>query len=409
MKSQKSHGSRIYRLWTATASLAVIASAASALGFVAIPTVEAQTFDQAAGDSLISLCNAQNAISGSDLQSLCSRGAGSTTGTGATSVLPAAAFIEERRRSVGGSEDRTAKPGASSDTAGYDLGGGLSAFVSAGGDSLNHHNNKFEDGYSSAVPTIFVGADYRITDWMTAGLAVNYSYQDGSYDDGGSFDTHSYGPLLFASFTPLPGMFADVSLGYNRQNNSRTRVADASVPNGPALTTGHASGDYDTDQYSAGFLAGYDHPFQGFTIGPRAGLNFVYSDTENYNESSNTGLALRYSGLNQRSLQSTLGAVATMPISTSFGVVQPQIGVAWLHEFMGDSRNIQAEYREAFNPAATQFTFRREQPARDWAVIDVGVSAILPNQLQAFASFTTMQGNENFVSYGGLLGVRKAF
>jgi outer membrane autotransporter protein len=408
MKSQKSHGLRIYRLWTAAASLAVIAGATSALGLVAIPTAEAQTFDQAASQSLGAICSGSGQATG-QLDSLCLSNAGTTTGTGATSVLPAAAFIENRRRSVGGSEDKTAKPGASSDTAGYDLGGGLSAFVSAGGDSLNHHNNKFEDGYASAVPTIFVGADYRITDWMTAGLAVNYTYQHGTYDDGGSFDTHSYGPLLFASFTPLAGMFADVSLGYNRQNNSRTRVADASAPGGPTLTTGHASGDYDTDQYSAGFLAGYDHPLQGFTIGPRAGLNYVYSDVENYNESSNTGLALSYSGLNQSSLQSTLGAVATMPISTGFGVVQPQIGVSWLHEFLGDSRNVQAEYRQTVNPAASQFTFKREQPARDWAVIDVGVSAILPNQLQAFASFTTMQGNENFVSYGGLLGVRKAF
>ena len=341
------------------------------------------------------------------LDNLCISGAVSTTGTGATRC-------RRRRRlsksgAAAGGEDETPNPGASSDTASYDLGGGLSAFVSAGGASLNHHNNKFEDGYASAVPTIFVGADYRITDWMTAGLAVNYTYQDGNYDDGGDFNIHSYGPLLFASFTPLPGMFTDISLGYNRQNNSRTRVANASMPGGATVISGHASGDYDSDQYSAGFLAGYDHPFQGFTIGPRAGLNYVYNDVENYNESSGTGLALSYSGLNQSSLQSTLGAVATMPISTSFGVVQPQIGASWVHEFLDDSRNVQAEYRQAVNPAATQFTFQREKPARDWAVIDAAVSVVLPNQLQPFVSFTTIQGNENFVSYGGLLGLRKGF
>jgi outer membrane autotransporter protein len=148
---------------------------------------------------------------------------------------------------------------------------------------------------------------------------------------------------------------------------------------------------------------------QGFTIGPRAGLNYVYNDQEDYNESGGNGLALSYSGLNQSSLQTTLGAVATMPISTGFGVVQPQIGVSWVHEFLNDSRNVQAEYRDSPNPAATGFTFKREQPARDWAVIDLGVSVVLPNQLQPFVSFTTIQGNENFVSYGGVLGLRKGF
>jgi outer membrane autotransporter protein len=156
-------------------------------------------------------------------------------------------------------------------------------------------------------------------------------------------------------------------------------------------------------------LAGYDHALRGVTIGPRVGLNYIYYDVENYEETSGTGLALRYSGLNQDSLQTTLGAVATMPISTSFGVVLPQMGVSWVHEFLNDARNIQAEFLSVTDPDATKFTFQREKPARDWAVIDLAVSVVLPNQLQPFVSFTTIQGNENFVSYGGLIGARKSF
>jgi uncharacterized protein with beta-barrel porin domain len=80
-----------------------------------------------------------------------------------------------------------------------------------------------------------------------------------------------------------------------------------------------------------------------------------------------------------------------------------------VHEFLNDSRRVQAEYRDSPDPAATKFTFQRERPARDWAVIDLGVSMVLPNQLQPFVSFSTIQGNDNFVSYGGQLGLRKAF
>ena len=70
-------------------------------------------------------------------------------------------------------------------------------------------------------------------------------------------------------------------------------------------------------------------------------------------------------------------------------------------------RYIEAQLDEA--PAAPSFTFQREPPARDWASIGVGVSAVLPNGLQPFVQFATIQGNENFVTYGGTAGVRLGF
>ena len=390
----------------------------------------AQTFDSAASNALNPICQQSftfipgspptatantGKLSKGGLDNICSSivasgvtsaGLGSTSGPGAISAPTAAAFIEQRRRTSSEGREETSKPGASSDSARYSLGGGLNAFVSAGGEALSHRNNKFESGYSSTVPSATAGADYRLTDWMTAGLALNYSYQDGTYDDVGHFHTQSYGPLLFASFVPLANMFADLAFGYNHQDYFRNRPAAAFDSAGTELANGHARGNYNGDQYSVGLLSGYDYPLEGFTIGPRGGLNYVYYDVENYNETNASGLALRYSGLNQSSLQTALGAVALMPISTSFGVVQPQLGVSWVHEFLNDSRNIQAEFRDTTDPAATQFTFQREQPARNWAVIDVGVSVVLPNQVQPFVNFTTMQGNENFVTYGGVLGVR---
>jgi uncharacterized protein with beta-barrel porin domain len=389
---------------------AAIAGFASAVCLVAIPwDARGETFNQASSAAFVNIC--QTGTGTGNLAAVCRQavpGPGSATGFGAISAPTAAAFIEERRR-IGSGDENAPTVGASSDSASYDLGAGWSGFVSAGGESLNHHNNKFEDGYSSAIPKITVGADYRITDWVTAGLAMNYFYQDGTYDDGGDFHTNSFGPIVYVSFTPLPNVFTDVALGYNHQDNNRNRKATATASDGTVIDTGHISGSFNGDQYSAGFLSGYDHQFEGFTIGPRGGLNYVYTNVENYSEANGNALALRYSGMNQSSLQTTLGAVATRPISTSLGVVQPQIGVSWVHEFLNDARNIQAKYLNVVDPSATQFTFQREHPARDWAVIDVAVSMVLPNQLQPFISFTTIQGNENLVSYGGQVGLRMGF
>jgi outer membrane autotransporter protein len=290
----------------------------------------------------------------------------------------------------------------------FGLGQGASVFFSAGAYALNHFNNRFEDGYEAQLPTLTVGTDYRVNDWITAGLAVNYTNYDGTYDDGGGFNKHIFGPLLYASFLPFDGAFTNVVLGYARQENRNTRLASASSETPPpVIVSGHTSADYGENQFTAGVLAGYDHPFGNVTIGPRLGLGFSHESFENFKEDGDTGLELRYRNLDQTSVQSSLGIQAAVGLETAYGVVVPQAVVAWVHEYANDDRNIDARLVEAL--AGPSFTFQREPPARDWATIGLGVSAVLPNGLQPFAQFATMQGNENFVSYGGTLGLRKEF
>jgi outer membrane autotransporter protein len=170
---------------------------------------------------------------------------------------------------------------------------------------------------------------------------------------------------------------------------------------------GHTPADYGENQYVAGILAGYDEPIGTMLIGPRLGFSFSYESFESFKEDGDTGLELQYHNLNQTSAQSSLGVQASMGIDTSFGILIPQASVAWVHEFLNDDRNIDARLVGA--PAGPSFTFQREPPARDWANIGLGVSALLSNGLQPFVQFATMQGNENFVSYGGTIGLRKDF
>ena len=172
-----------------------------------------------------------------------------------------------------------------------------------------------------------------------------------------------------------------------------------------ATSEGHAPADYSENQYTAGVLAGYDKPFGNAMIGLRLGLAFSHEDFESIKEDGDTGLELRYNNLNQTSVQSSLGVQASVSFETAYGIVVPQAAVAWVRRV----RQQRPQHRcsqlvEA--PDAPSFTFQRERPARDWASIGLGVSALLPNGLQPFVQFATIQGNENFVSYGGTAGVR---
>lgn len=276
---------------------------------------------------------------------------------------------------------------------------GLSLYLSADGSTLTHSNNRFEDGYDATVPTVTVGGDYLINPRLLAGLAFTYNNIDGHYDDGSGFNQNSYGGFLYATLLPFNAAFANVTLGYARQDNSNKRpVARATT------AIGRASSNYDTNQYTAAMLAGYDYPIGNVTIGPRLGASFAHWQTDDFTEHGSTGLELRYSGLDQTSVQTSLGVQGTIAIRRSFGLLLPQAAVAWVHEFANDARNVQAQFLEA--SPSPEFTFKREPPARDWANIGVGITAILPNGLQPFVQFATMQGNKNFASYGGTAGVR---
>lgn len=367
----------------------------------------AQTFQDASLRQLDAVCSAGGASvafvpidPSSDLCTVATAGGATSSGIGSFTTPVASLAVQERLRTAREGAQEGTGGGASPDV--FGLGEGWSVFVSAGAEQLNHHNNKFEDGYDSQIPTVTAGIDYQVTPWLVAGFAFNYFNSSGDYDDGGSFNTNSYGPLAYASLLPFENAFADITLGYARKDYYRTRRGFITSAGGTA--GGRQRGGTDGDELSTSLLLGYDHPIESITIGPRVGLNYVYRWIADYREHGTTGLELRYSGQDESTLQSTLGAVATMAVSTELGVILPQVSASWVHDFAVGGRTIDARFLG--DPTGTQFSFKREQTARDFAVLGLGVSAALPNQMQPFVNFETVQGNENLVSYGGVIGLR---
>jgi uncharacterized protein YhjY with autotransporter beta-barrel domain len=341
--------------------------------------------------------------SGSICQAVSQAGTGGTKVAGAGANSPAQIEVEklrERNILVASKEGG----GGSADTLATSLDGRGSVFLLAGVESLRHHNNDFEEGYDSTIPSVILGTDYRITKAFSMGVAFNYSHWDASFDSAGGFDIDSYGPLLSLHFLPFDRAFASVVLGYARQNNTRSRQAELQSASGDkSLFNGLAPGNTDFNQYRVSILTGYDYPIAAFTIGPRLGLDVTHWQMESYQEHGDTGLELQYRGFDVTSVQSSLGATATLAFSTAFGTMVPQLTATWVHEFANDQRTIHAKFVEA--PNSAEFTFQRESPARNWAVINLAVSALLSHGQQLFVNFVTMQGNQHFRTYGGAIGM----
>jgi outer membrane autotransporter protein len=405
--------------------------------FESPPPVSAETFDEAATRALLEILNNNwdtgalaNATSGNMPSGVVSAAPAATTTQTQTN---AGAAVERRLQAVRESEERRRKrsatpaiyasglheavlrddqrlllppAGGASPNIVVGLGQGLSLFVSAGAATLNHHKNRFEDGYDALLPTVTVGADYWFTPQFLAGVAFNYTNVDGTYDQGGGFDKDVFSPALYATFLPFEGAFLSATLSYGRSENTNDRKVAFSIPGDPPIT-GQTSADYSETLYSAAVLGGYDHPLGPFTIGPRLGLAVGHSRIDSFTEKGDTGGELHYSSFDQTSVQSSLGVAGTVAIGIPNGVLLPQASVAWVHEYASDERDVKARFVHA-SPSPT-FTFRRERPARDWASIAVGLSASFTNGWQPFVQFTTIQGNKNFMSYGGTAGLRFSF
>ncbi len=360
----------------------------------------------------------------------------STTSGGANATPTTAPGIIQRRLREQGSEDEEVNQthevfmhGAASADSITTYPFGLSLFVSVQFESLDKKATPFEGGYDSNLWRVTTGADYSFTHNLLGGLAFDYYNQNGDFNNGGGFNVDSYGVLAYGMWLPNERSFIQSAVGLAQRSYERSRFVNFSFfndleqiidPNG--FVSGRIHGDYDGSAFHAGVLAGYDHSFGKVTIGPRAGLEWVRLEYDDYSErgetrktnfieiplGGDTGLELRFDDENETSLVSTVGAAASMAIRIDSDIfVSPQVDLAWKHQFKNDQRNIGVSF--AHDKRRKKLNYQNEKPDRDFFVLSAGIVASLPNGIQLFGSYRTLLGHRLFDSNTGTLGFRMTF
>ncbi len=289
---------------------------------------------------------------------------------------------------------------------------GLGFFATGRVESLNRDITRFQDGYQSTILGFSAGVDYRVSKTVVAGMLGNFSNTGGDWRGGGTFSTNSYGWLAFAHILPTERTFLQVTGGYTRNNYLVNRLATAVVTstqsNDDRIVNSFASSNSNGDVANASVLAGYDHPFGRFSIGPRAGVYYTRTHIGSYAENGGGGIGLAYGNQDIDSLQSTFGLFGSAAYSTPLGVLVHQVSADYVHEFMNHQRQIDVHFTEDLRADPTRFTFQNESPARDYGNISTGLVMALPNGWQPFVNFRAMVGNDQFTNYAGTLGLRIA-
>ena len=269
--------------------------------------------------------------------------------------------------------------GGAADTASF---AGLNLFVST--DYQNKEKDQAaEAGFTSDRAGITFGLDSPM-DWGVIGGAFSYNHTWGQFDDhGGDFDLDSWSGLFYGSYYPSDASFIDGVIGLGLKD-SRT---DRRVINNGNILVGNAKGDTTGFEFQTSVSGGYDFKFDNFTIGPRLGIHYLRTEYNAFTETG-TPMALNYPDQVEDSLTSTLGFQGSVAISTSFGVVVPQVNAEYVHEFLNDRRTVHATELDGA-PA----TFVTDPPDRDYFNVGAGVVFVLPDGVSPFLSYSAEVAN----------------
>ncbi len=311
----------------------------------------------------------------------------------AGSALPGADTETARRLR----EDSASGPGDGK------LGGFFSANVGWG----EFDGSDEERGFDFRSFGLTGGLDWRLRENFVVGAAIGWNGRDDDYDDrSGDLDADIWSGSLYATFTG-DRFYVDGIVGFSRQDLELERNIAYSVTTEPDPVIRTATGDTEADQFDVSLGAGYEMAFGGLSIGPRVRFDYRTLDIDSFTEKGAMGFDLAYDDQDIDSLSSIVGVEAAWSISTSFGVITPQLRADWEHEFDNDSRNVTVRFDA--DPSRTRFFVRTDSPDRDFFNLGVGVAAALTNGYAVFADFETVLGLDDVDAYVITVGFRREF
>ena len=288
------------------------------------------------------------------------------------------------------------------------LSGRWGGFVNLGYAWGDVDQTTLQDAYNYGSFSVLAGADYRVSDNFVLGAAFSYSDTHSDYKQSlGNVKARTTGVAAYATYY-VDTWYVDGFLAYGSVDYDSTRnIFIQSNTAAKAINTS-ATASPNGDQWSASIGVGRSFEMAPITVTPTARLGYIHVKNKAFTENEpNNGLGLSVDSRTIESLQSALGGKLSTTVNSSVGVFVPYVTANWMHEFKNNTPSIVSKY--VADPLNTIFAIPTATPTRDYAVLAIGSSATLPNNLSGFAQFSGAVGLKNESNYGIVLGVRKQF
>lgn len=254
--------------------------------------------------------------------------------------------------------------------------GTVRGYLSAGGGSGDIAGSAFSPGGDTTAFNATGGANYRLNETFTFGLAASVGNQNidpaGGTIDGNSVLLSGYAVLNFGGFN----ISAIASGGTTNLDISRNIVLGPSV----RIETGETDIDHTAAELNVGYV------FRGDTIahGPFAGIVWQEATVGGYSEDGVTATSMNFREFTRESMVTRAG----YQLKADFGALKPFARVAWNSEDETDRTVVNA----GSNSMGGRFALAGFAPGEDWTSADVGL---------AFTFSETFGGH---ITYSGRFG-----
>jgi len=259
------------------------------------------------------------------------------------------------------------------------------------------------DGYNANYGGLLVGADRAVSDaWRVGGVL---SYSNTTVNNTGATAANgtrinAYGLVGYASYV-ASRWYANLSAGAVDQRYNANRLVNFSG------FTGQANSSFSGLQYVARGEIGYPLAFGTTTVTPLASLTYSDLHQDGYIESGGNGAALSVDASHATSVSTDLGAKVEREVQTAYGVMVPELTLAWRHEYDTSRPNTTAAFA-ADSSGQTGFTVQGMRPMADSAVLTAGVTLLKARNLSLTARYNVQFG-PGYLSQAGSLRLRQLF
>lgn len=259
------------------------------------------------------------------------------------------------------------------------------------------------NGFDFTTNTVMAGVDYRLNNHWVLGSAVSGS-QGKAEQNGRPDETElSQSALsLFGSFY-ADNFYVDALASFGKNDYDMAR----SVLEGTAVKS-LANADTKGSEASFGLGAGYQFDFTTMQLKLFTRLDYINVGVDGYTEVSNDAamLVAKINDFDIKSFTSNLGVTYTWIINTSFGVLSPELGVDYEHQFKGDGFNVDGQF---IGGDAGEFSISTFDKDANYFNGNLALNAVFTQGVSAYLSYTGQFGRDKWSSDHYALGARMEF
>lgn len=217
-------------------------------------------------------------------------------------------------------------------------------------------------GYNAYSRGIAVGADGKVSDELTLGLAYSFINTDVNGKSGNQTEVDSHAFTLYGGFEH-GNYFVDASLTYGfNENDSKRSIAGTS-----------AKADYDSDLLGLNLVGGYTYPINPqVLVEPRLAARYSLVNIDGYREKGSSA-ALKVEDQRYEAIELGAGLRVAGNYPLGAGTLKPQAKLMAYHDFAAD----EAKSTSTFLLGNTPFVTSGAKAVRDSYEAGVGADYTL--------------------------------